>query len=77
MILIDGGSTHNFIKALIANKLSLPVVHIPTFDVYVGSGDSIECNAKFVGLPLHIQGHQFTVDTYVLNLRGVDIVLGV
>lgn len=77
MILIDGGSTHKFIKASTTSKLSLPLVHILTFDVYVGSGDSIECNAKCVGLPLQIQDHQFKVDTYVFNLRGADIMLGV
>ena len=77
MILIDGGSTHNFIKASVAKQLSLPMIQIPTFGVVVGSGDSIECNAKCVGLCLQIQCHEFKVDTYVLDLRGADVVLGV
>ena len=77
MVLIDGGSTHNFIKSTIANKLSLLIVCISAFQVFVGNGASIECTAKCVGLPIVIQGHVFTMDLYVLDLKGADIVLGV
>ena len=77
MVLIDRGSTHNFIKAIVASKLALPLISVPTFQVVVGSGDSIEFMGKCKDLPIMIQGHQFTVDTYVLVLKGADIVLGV
>ena len=50
--------------------------HVPSLQVFAGNADSTECKAKCVGLPLVIQGHSFTVDTYVLNPKGVDIVLG-
>ena len=76
VILIDGGSTHNFIKRLVADRLSLLVEHVPSLKVFAGNAESTECTAKCVGLPLVIQGHSFTVDTYVLNPKGVDIVLG-
>ena len=77
MVLIDGGSTHNFIKSAVAQKLSLPIAHVPNFKVFVGSGDSITCEAKCEKMPLHMQGHDFQVDTFVLDLKGADVVLGV
>ena len=43
----------------------------------MGNGASIECIAKCVGLPITIQGHEFIVDFYVLDLKGADVVLGV
>ena len=57
--------------------LLLPVTHVPNFRVFVGSGDSIECEAKCEKLPIHMQGHDFAVDTFVLDLKGADVVLGV
>ena len=77
MVLIDGGSTHNFIKTTVASKLALNLISIPSFQVMVGSGDSIECMGKCKNLPIMIQGHLFTVEAYVLDLKGADIVLGV
>ena len=77
MILIDGGSTHNLNKGLVARKLSLPIVHTLAFQIFVGSGVSIECNAKSVDFLLRIQGHNFEVDTYVWDLKGAYVVLGV
>ena len=77
MVLINGGSTHNFIKATVASKLALPLMFVPSFQVMVGSGDSIECMEKCKNLPIIIQSHLFTMDTYVLDLKGADIALGV
>ena len=77
MVLIDRGSIHNFVKAIVASKLALPLISVPTFQVMVSSGDSIECIGKCMNLSIMIQGHLFIVDTYVLDLKGVDIVLGV
>ena len=54
-----------------------PIIRVSTFQVFVANGASIECTAKCVGLPITIQGHEFTVDFYVLDLKGADIVLGV
>ena len=42
-VLIDGGSTHNFIKPTIAEQLSLPIQSIAPFRVFVGNGASMRC----------------------------------
>ena len=43
-VLIDGGSTHNFIKPAVAEKLSLPTHSVTPFRVFVGNGASLRCN---------------------------------
>ncbi|XLR33619.1 hypothetical protein S83_061519 [Arachis hypogaea] len=77
MILIDGGSTHNFVKGSVAKKLNLSLSPTPALQVMVGNGDSIHCGAMCKNLALTAQGYNFAVDTYVLDLKGADVVLGV
>ncbi|VFQ61088.1 unnamed protein product [Cuscuta campestris] len=76
-VLIDGGSTHNFIHPVVVEKLQLPVHDVPAFRVYVGNGASLLCNTQCRDLLLLLQGTTFPVDVYVLSIHGPDIVLGV
>ncbi|PNY17781.1 Ty3/gypsy retrotransposon protein [Trifolium pratense] len=75
-VLVDGGSTLNFIQAQIAHKLGLP--HIPStpIKVIVGNGEELSSTQVCRGVQLEMQGHVFAVDLYALNLCGPDIVLG-
>lgn len=55
-ILIDGGSTHNFIHDRIVKFLGLNVTHANNFHVLVGNGDRLQCNSYctnvlFVSVP--------------------------
>ena len=43
MVLIDSGSTHNFISNRLANKLRLPVIPTETFLVRVANGERLKC----------------------------------
>nr|GMD47253.1 Transposon Ty3-G Gag-Pol polyprotein [Ipomoea batatas] len=76
-ILIDGGSTHNFIQPKVAEQLQLPVCSISAFRVYIGNGDSLRCTQKCDAVPLWLQDHLFTTDLFILPIKGPDIVLGV
>ncbi|VFQ69620.1 unnamed protein product [Cuscuta campestris] len=76
-VLIDGGSTHNFIHPSIVERLHLTVHDVPAFRVYVGNGASLVCNMQCRDLQLLLQGTVFPVDVYVLSIHGPDIVLGV
>ncbi|VFQ94095.1 unnamed protein product [Cuscuta campestris] len=76
-ILIDGGSTHNFIHPQVAESLRLPLEPIPPFRVYVGNGASLACTHKSVNIRLTIQGHDILSDLFVLSIHGTDVVLGV
>ena len=55
-VLIDGGSTHNFIDQAVVTKLGLPVIHDKVFRVTVGNKEIIECTGRCMGLLLKIQG---------------------
>nr|GLL21634.1 uncharacterized protein LOC109154433 [Ipomoea trifida] len=41
VVLIDSGSTHNFITPAIVEKLKLPTKAIKPFKVYIGNGDTL------------------------------------
>ncbi|XP_042510970.1 uncharacterized protein LOC122086287 [Macadamia integrifolia] len=76
-VLIDSGSTHNFVQEKVANMLSWPVFPSKPFKVFVGNGEYLSCTKKCVGMTLELQGHTFTMDLFVLPIQGVDIVLGI
>lgn len=40
-ILVDTGSSHNFVHPRIAEKIKLPLTAIRSFHVYVGNGESL------------------------------------
>ncbi|CAA0814232.1 Unknown protein [Striga hermonthica] len=75
-VLIDSGSTHNFIRPEVAQKLNLEVKNNIPFRVYVGNGEALVCRHKCVGLELDLQGTKFLTELYVLPIRGPEIVLG-
>lgn len=55
-VLIDGGSTHNFIDQSVVTKLGLLVVRGKIFQVTVGNKEIIKCTGRCHGLSLTIQG---------------------
>jgi len=77
MILVYGGSTHNFIKSTFVKGLNLVATEIPAFQVMVGSGSSPECHVKYMEVPIQLQGHEFIAEFFELDMNGTDMVLGV
>jgi len=70
-VLVDGGSTHNFIQTRIAKFIGLPLTPTTTpLCVIVGSGDTIACTHKSSAFNLSIQGQTFQVELYSLPLSG-------
>ena len=76
-VLIDNGSSHNFINSEIASKLQLPVDPVEPFEVRVASGDKLTCSEIYKDVPIKMQGIHLQVSLYALPLIGLDIVLGV
>jgi hypothetical protein len=77
VVLIDSGSTHNFIQDRVAKQLGLPTNQAQSFQVLVGNGEELKCDTICQQLDLLVGSHQFCVDLFVLPLSGADIVLGV
>ena len=76
-MLIDCGSTHNFIHCKLAKSLNFFIYPTPEFQVMIANGGTINCSRKFHKITL-------TMGEYVLNspmlsipMGGADVVLGV
>ncbi|VFR03127.1 unnamed protein product [Cuscuta campestris] len=76
-VLIDGGSTHNFVHPQVVERMGLAVETVPPFQVYVGNGDSLHCDQQCKTVAVTLQGTEFVVDLYILRIHGHDVVLGV
>ncbi|XP_072980023.1 uncharacterized protein [Typha angustifolia] len=75
-ILIDTGSTHNFIDMRLLRKIGLESEPTEGFDVTIGDGTTLRADSICGGAELKVQGQTFTLDLYPLALQGADIVLG-
>ncbi|XP_060969861.1 uncharacterized protein LOC133037067 [Cannabis sativa] len=75
-VLVDTGSNNNFIQETLAEQLKLPYEETKRFKVYMGNGHFLLCSKLCRNVELTLQGHSFTVDLYVLPIRGLDVVLG-
>ncbi|CAJ2644751.1 unnamed protein product [Trifolium pratense] len=75
-ILIDGGSSDNFVQPRIAKFLKLPVEPAPIFKVLVGNGEIMTAEGVIKQLPINIQSHKLEVSAYLLPVAGADVILG-
>ena len=75
-ILVDSGSTHNFINGKFARKLKLESQDSRSFDVLVANGDRISGRGLCKAAPLDCYGVQMPADFLLLPMGGTDIVLG-
>lgn len=76
LILIDGGSTHNFMQQQLVSTLGLHTQTIALLRVIVGNSDELQCHQLCRDILVHIQGHTFSINFHVLVLCGFDVVLG-
>lgn len=77
VILVDGGSTHNFIQEHLAHQLGLPTQTTTPLNVMVGNGHHLDCRHVCATLAVHIKDIVFNIDLHVLPLCGAHIVLDV
>lgn len=76
-ILIDCGSSSNFIKASAVKRLHMKTVPVKEFRVVTGGGEKLVCDQKCEQVSLVVQDTKIVVDLYVLEVTGCDIVLGI
>jgi len=75
-ILLDSGSSDNFLQPRIANYLKLPVEEAPSFQVLVGNGNSSEAEEMVKQLEVLVQGQLLKIHVYLLPISNADLVLG-
>ena len=76
-VLIDGGSTHNFIDQALVSRFELPVTQGNQLQVMMANREKIECAGQCQALTLIIQGLPITTDYYILHVVACQLVLGV
>ncbi|KAJ0628009.1 putative nucleotidyltransferase, Ribonuclease H [Helianthus annuus] len=76
-ILIDSGSTHNFIDTRVAKKLQCEVRDIPPIQVGVADGKKLECKQFCPEFQWAMQGYWFKTEVLLLTLENYDMILGV
>ncbi|XP_038979199.1 uncharacterized protein LOC120109538 [Phoenix dactylifera] len=75
-LLVDSGSSHNFINSGIVKKVGLKGATVEPFEVKVASGEKLKCQEVVRDVRMNIQGVRVKADLHVLQLVGLDVVLG-
>ena len=75
-VLVDSGSSLNFIQNRLALHLHLPIQLIARFSVSVGNGHKLYSEGCVRWMSLLILGFKTTADLFVLPIEGADVVLG-
>jgi hypothetical protein len=75
-ILVDGGSSDNFLQPRIAHFSKLDVAPAPLFKVLGGNGNSLSPEGSISELCVAVQNHDIKVPVYLLPIVGADLILG-
>ena len=76
-ILIDSGSTHNFLDINIAKQLGCKIQGIPPQAVSVADGNHLACQSMSKDFQWLFQKECFTTDVLLIPLGSCDMVLGI
>ncbi|KAK9672380.1 hypothetical protein RND81_12G097000 [Saponaria officinalis] len=76
-ILIDSGSTHNFLDVNVAKKLICRMKNTCPLVVSVANGDTILSKSMCEQFKWELQGHEFSTDVMLVPLGGYEMVLGI
>ena len=76
VILIDTGSTYNFVDASLIYGLQLRIDVSKVLEVKVANGSVVKSLGFCSNVPVCIQGVKFCIQFHVLALGGYDVVLG-
>jgi len=75
-ILMDGGSSNNFIHPSLINRLNISIYPTPLFKVQVGNGQLLQCEGVVRDVPVKIQDKLLFITAFVLPIATEELVLG-
>nr|GEZ28980.1 hypothetical protein [Tanacetum cinerariifolium] len=76
-ILVDCGSTHNFVDVAVAKKLGCPIKSICPLAITVGDGYNVATTSVCKKFKWQLQGMSFCSDVMLLPLVGCEMILGI
>jgi hypothetical protein len=77
VILIDSGSTHNFVDTKLAATLGIRPTGQDNILVRIANGQEVVSPGRSREVEVRMQGHVFRTDLFLLPLAGCDVVLGI
>jgi hypothetical protein len=77
IVLLDSGSTHNFIDTTAARRANITLLHHTGIHIVVAIGHHLTSPGGCKGLNISIDDEPFAIDYYGLDLGSYDMVLGV
>ena len=77
VVLIESGSTHNFIDKMLAKILNCFVYPVTNFQVLIANGGSIDCGGKFHKIKLSMGECNLEIPMYSISIVGIDVILGI
>jgi len=75
-VLIDGGSSDNFIQPRIARSLKYPIEPVIAFKVMVSNGNYMFVEGRIKELTIKAQGNSFSFPVFLLPISRADLILG-
>lgn len=77
VMLIDLGSTHNFLDIDVALRSQMVIHREFPLVVKIANGDVIKSEGCFCNVTFKVQGETFNTIFYLLPLEGCEVVLGI
>ena len=77
IVLIDSGSTHNFIHCKVAKELNFFLYPATKCQVMVANGGIINCSGRFHNIKLTMGEYALNSPMISIPMGGADVVLGV
>jgi hypothetical protein len=76
IILVDSGSTHNFIHRHIAQETHCYIHAVNNFQIMIANGGSMKCGRCYENVRLQIDDYHLKSHMFSIDMGGCDIVLG-
>ena len=77
VVLIDNGSTHNFINQSKVVALHIFIHPINNFQVLIANGGTMKCGGRCENVKLQMGDYQLKTHMFAIDMGSFDIVLGV
>jgi hypothetical protein len=75
IILVDSGSTHNFIHHRIAQETHCYIHAVNNFQIMIANGGSMKCGGRCENVRLQIGDYHLKSHMFAIDMGGCDIVL--
>jgi hypothetical protein len=77
VVLIDSGSTHNFIHRRIVEEVNCFVRPVSNFQILIANGGTMKCGGRCENVKLQMGDYHLKTHMFSISMGGCDIVLGV